>query len=167
MNATTLRPATAALSHPGLIRIVTDIDDNGPLHRHLISRTLTGLSTWQRRQASAVGRALGLLEATSEDGIPSLNLTAAGEALAEVYDTTARWARTHHHPSDVSDFVTRVQATLTLLSTDPTSPGHAAELDDESLHEPRTVLTAWIRDHGGTLAAQLTRGSRDEMELAA
>lgn len=167
MNTTTLLPATTALSHPGLIRIITEIDDNGPLHRHLLSRTLTGLSPWQRRQASAVGRALGLLEATSEDGVPSLALTAAGEALAEVYDTAARWARTHHHPSDVSDFVTRVQATLALLSSAPTSPGHAAELDGESLQEPRTVLTAWIGDHGGTLAAQLTGSSRDEMELAA
>lgn len=162
-----LVPATAALSHPGLIQIISEIDDNGPLHRHLLSRTLTGLSPWQRRQASAVGRALGLLKASSDDGIPSLDLTAAGEALADVYDTAARWARTHHHPNDVSDFVTRVQATLTLLGSTPSSPGHAAKLDDESLHVPRTALTGWIRDHGGTLAAQLTSGSRDEMELAA
>ncbi|AWZ08351.1 MULTISPECIES: hypothetical protein [unclassified Streptomyces] len=162
-----LIPATAALSHPGLIRIISEIDDNGPLHRHLLSRTLTGLSPWQRRQASAVGRALGLLKASSDDGIPSLDLTPAGEALADVYDTAARWARTHHHPSDVSDFVTRVQATLALLGSVQPRPGHAPELDYESLDEPKTALTSWIRDHGATLATQLTGASRDEMELAA
>ncbi|MCY0935932.1 hypothetical protein [Streptomyces sp. H34-S4] len=166
-NAATLVPATAALLHPGLIRIISEIDDNGPLHRHLLSRTLTGLSPWQRRQASAVGRALGLLAASSDDGIPSLDLTPAGEALAEVYDTAARWARTHHHPSDVSDFVTRVQATLTLLGSAPTGADQDQELDYESLHRPRTALTSWIRAHGATLAAQLTGASRDETELAA
>ncbi|MFB7781377.1 hypothetical protein ACFC1D_01520 [Streptomyces vinaceus] len=166
-HAKALVPATAALSHPGLIRIVSDIDDNGPLERHLLSRTLTGLSRWQRRQASAVGRALGLLKASTDGGIPTLVLTPAGEALAEVYDAAARWARTHHHPSDVCDFVTRVQATLALLGSARPSPGHAPELDYDSLDEPRTALTSWIRDHGATLAAQLTGASRDEMELAA
>ncbi|MFD8978627.1 hypothetical protein [Streptomyces sp. NPDC059564] len=166
-HAKALVPATAALSHPGLIRIVSDLDDNGPLERHLLSRTLTGLSRWQRRQASAVGRALGLLQASTDEGIPTLVLTPAGEALAEVYDTAARWARTHHHPSDVSDFVTRVQATLALLGSAQPLPGHAPELDYDSLDEPRTALTSWIRDHGATLAAQLTGASRDEMELAA
>ncbi|WP_434596529.1 hypothetical protein [Streptomyces sp. A5-4] len=172
MNADThdaaLVPATAALSHPGLIRIVSDIDDNGPLQRHLLSRTLTGLSRWQLRQASAVGRALGLLKASTVGGIPSLVLTPAGEALAEVYDTAARWARTHHHPSDVSDFVTRVQATLTLLGSAPAgSSGHAPEMDYESLHGLRTALVSWVRDHGATLAAQLAGASQDEVELAA
>lgn len=167
-HAKALVPTTAALSHPGLIRIVSDIDDNGALERHLLSRTLTGLSRWQLRQASAVGRELGLLKASTDGGIPSLVLTPAGEALAEVYDTAARWARTHHHPSDVSDFVTRVQATLTLLgSTTAGSNGHALEFDFESLHGPRTVLASWVRDHGATLIAQLTGVSQDEMELAA
>ncbi|MFG2978839.1 hypothetical protein ACGFYY_38360 [Streptomyces sp. NPDC048331] len=166
-HVSALVPATRALSHPGLIRIVSDIDDNGPLQRHLLSRTLTGLTTWQRRQASAVGRALGLLKASTVEGIPSLVLTPAGEELAEVYDTAARWARTHHHPSDVSDFVTRVQATLALLGSDQPRPGHAQELDYDSLDEPRAALTSWIRDHGATLAAQLTGASRDAMELAA
>ncbi|MEK9518261.1 hypothetical protein MIU24_02415 [Streptomyces venezuelae] len=167
-HAKALVPTTAALSHPGLIRIVSDIDDNGALERHLLSRTLTGLSRWQLRQASAVGRALGLLKASTDGGIPSLVLTPAGEALAEVYDTAARWARTHHHPSDVSDFVTRVQATLTLLgSTTAGSKGHALELDYESLDGPRSVLASWVRDHGATLIVQLTGVSQDEMELAA
>lgn len=166
-HAKALVPATAALSHPGLIRIVSDIDDNGPLERHLLSRTLTGLSRWQRRQASAVGRALGLLQASTDEGVSTLVLTPAGEALAEVYDTAARWARTHHHPSDVSDFVTRVQATLALLGSAQPLPGYAPELDYDSLDEPRKALTSWIRDHGATLAAQLTGASRDEMELAA
>ncbi|WP_405421465.1 hypothetical protein [Streptomyces erythrochromogenes] len=163
-----LIPATAALSHPGLIRIISDIDDNGPLERHLLSRTLAGLSRWQLRQASAVGRALGLLQASTDGGNPSLDLTPAGESLAEVYDTAARWARAHHHPSDVSDFVTRVQATLTLLAAAPASAtSQAPEIDYESLQEARAALTSWVRDHGATLAAQLTVASQDEMELAA
>ncbi|MGP3684563.1 hypothetical protein ACTVZO_07600 [Streptomyces sp. IBSNAI002] len=167
-HAGALAPATAALSHPGLIRIISEIDDNGPLQRHLLSRTLTGLTRWQLRQASAVGRALGLLEASTDDGNPSLVLTPAGEELAEVYDTAARWARTHHHPSDVSDFVTRVQATLTLVgSGTPGTTSHAPGTDYGSLHGPRTALASWVRDHGSTLAAQLTGASQDEMELAA
>ncbi|GAA2643755.1 hypothetical protein GCM10010425_59050 [Streptomyces spororaveus] len=156
-----LIPATAALSHPGLIRIVSEIDDNGPLQRHLLSRTLTGLSRWQLRQASAVGRALGLLKASTDGGNPSLVLTPAGEALAEVYDMAARWARTHHYPCEVSDFVTRVQATLTLLGE------HDGTAGDEVPHAPQVALASWVRDHAAVLGCPLAGMSPDEMELAA
>ncbi|MEU7601898.1 hypothetical protein [Streptomyces sp. NPDC041003] len=149
--------ATTTLSHPGLVRIVSEIDDNGPLQRHLLSQTLTGLSRQQLRHATAAGRALGLLRTRTHGGNPTLVLTPAGTELADVYDTAARWARTHHYPCDVSDFVTRVQATLTLLGT----------AGDEAPHAPQAALASWVRDHAAALGHPLAGMSPDEMELAA
>ncbi|MFD6912370.1 regulator [Streptomyces virginiae] len=156
-DADALARATAALSHPGLVRIISDIDDNGPLQRHLLSRTLTGLPRQQLRHATAAGRALGLLRTRTHGGTPALVLTSAGKELADVYDTAARWARTHHYPCDVSDFVTRVQATLTLLGT----------AGGEAPHAPQAALASWVRDHAAALGYPLTGTSPDEMQLAA
>ncbi|WP_374777045.1 hypothetical protein OG756_34065 [Streptomyces sp. NBC_01310] len=156
-----LARVTAVLSHPGLIRVISDIDDNGPLQRHLLSRTLTGLSRQQLRHATASGRALGMLRAGTHAGNPALVLTPAGKELADVYETAARWARTHHYPCDVSDFVTRVQATLTLLGE------HDGTAGDEAPHAPRAALVSWIRDHAAALGHPLAGASPDEMELAA
>ncbi|GHD79366.1 regulator [Streptomyces goshikiensis] len=152
-----LAQAAAALSHPGLVRIVSDIDDHGPLPRHLLSRTLTGLSRQQLRHATAAGRALGLLRTGKHAGNPAFVLTSPGRELADVYDTAARWARTHQYPCDVSDFVTRVQATLALLGKPSTDVPPA----------PRAALASWVRDHGAALASQLTGTNQDEIELAA
>ncbi|WP_406346486.1 hypothetical protein OH787_06185 [Streptomyces sp. NBC_01547] len=152
-----LARATATLSHPGLVRIISDIDDNGPLQRHLLSRTLTDLSRQQLRHATAAGRALGLLRTRTHGGNPTLVLTPAGKDLADVYDTAARWARTHNYPCDVSDFVTRVQATLTLLGA---SGGEAP-------HAPQAALASWVRDHAAALRYPPVGMSPDVMELAA
>ncbi|WP_406186181.1 hypothetical protein [Streptomyces sp. NBC_01006] len=156
-----LARVTAALSHPGLVRIISDIDDNGPLQRHLLSRTFTGLSRQQLRHATASGRALRLLRAGTHAGNPALVLTPAGKELADVYDTAARWARTHHYPCDVSDFVARVQATLTLLGEYDGTAG------DEAPHAPQAALVSWIRDHAAAFGHPLAGTSPDEMELAA
>ncbi len=152
-----LARATAALSHPGLVRIVSEIDDNGPLQRHLLSRTLAGLSRQQLRHATAAGRAMGLLRTRTHGGTPTLVLTPAGKELADVYDNAARWARTHQYPCDVSDFVTRVQATLTLLGT----------AGGEAPHAPQAAVASWVRDHAAAVRFPLAGMSPDEMELAA
>ncbi|MFC7217604.1 winged helix-turn-helix transcriptional regulator [Streptomyces polyrhachis] len=54
-------------------------------------------------------------------------LTASGEALAEVYDTAARWGRARQFPDTSSDFVTRVQHTLQLSRRSPQATGSSLE----------------------------------------
>ncbi|MFJ5546722.1 hypothetical protein [Streptomyces sp. NPDC093225] len=161
-----LAQATVALSHPGLIRIVTEIDDNGPLQRHLLSRTLTSLSRQQLRHATKAGRTLGLLRIGTKAGVPSLLLTRGGTELAEIYDMAARWARTQRYPAPVADFVVRVQSTLTLLgAAGPFEDGDAVW--DEDLDALRAAFTSWLRDHAADSGRPTPGRASAGWELAA
>lgn len=122
-SALELRKAVSMLASPSLIRLITEIDDNGPIPPSGLARTLADLPAQQLRQTTDLARSRGLLHAPPGAG---LCLTAAGSELADIYDTTARWARTHAYPSRVSDYLTRVQRTLRLLS----EPGAALALAD-------------------------------------
>jgi hypothetical protein len=161
-----LAQATAALSHPGLIRITTEIDDNGPLPRHLLSRTLTSLSGQQLRHATKAGRTLGLLRTGTKAGVPSLLLTRGGRELAEIYDMAARWARAHGFPAPATDFVTRVRSTLTLLGTaGPVEVDDAVR--DEGLDALRAAFASWLRDHAAGSARSTPGTVSAGWELAA
>ncbi|MCC0094670.1 regulator [Streptomyces flavotricini] len=168
--ATPTSRSADTLAHAGLIRLISEIDDNGPLQRRMLATTLHGLSRRQLTHATTTGRRLGLLRTGRQAGNACYVLTSVGRDLAEVYDIAARWARTYHYPHPVSDFTTRVQATLTLLAQ---HPGNTAEAgpDDEAartLHSVRAALSQWSGDHGDALVTDpVSARAQDGMELAA
>ncbi|MEK8146245.1 hypothetical protein NKH18_48450 [Streptomyces sp. M10(2022)] len=93
------RRAIRTLTLPGLIRLITEIDDNGPIsyRRGSLQGALGDLTPGQLRHAIDTARALNLVH--SDETTPDrYRLTESGEALAEVYDTAARWARARQLP---------------------------------------------------------------------
>ncbi|MFD8645139.1 MULTISPECIES: hypothetical protein [Streptomyces] len=146
--------ACSALASPELIRLVTEIDDNGTIPPRGLARTLPDLSPHQLRHATEQAHTLGLVRTRQ-----GLSLTESGIQLAEVYDEAARWARAHGYPGVTSTFVTRVRATLQLLGSADVS-GRRQERNGEiglvvsleaaeSLTGPKTAVESWIAGHGG------------------
>ncbi|MFF0740564.1 regulator [Streptomyces sp. NPDC004111] len=145
-----LRHALALLSTPALIRLITEIDDNGPIPPRRLSTTLCDLPSHHLRRAADQARTLGLVHAGPGGG---LALAAPGVALADLYDATARWARQHAYPARLCGFTRRVQHTFRLLSqptADTTSPGPRAAVPLLSsraaadLTGPRGLLLQWL-----------------------
>ncbi|MFC9131357.1 regulator [Streptomyces sp. NPDC057099] len=146
------RRAVELLASRSLIRLVTEIDDNGAIPPRRLAGTLPDLSTHQLRSASDTARALGLVRLAPGAG---LELTHAGTELADLYDAIARWARRHAVPAPVCEFSSRIQHGLDLLApslTTERSDGHSplasarltcagAEAD---LSRPRTLLIHWL-----------------------
>ncbi|WP_217570586.1 hypothetical protein [Streptomyces sp. GbtcB7] len=156
-----------ALCRPAVIRLVSEIDDNGPISRSRGSlRSAFGdLTTHQLRHAIDVARTLGVVHA-GPHATARYRLTPAGEDLAALYDTAARWSRTHQYPSTASDFVTRVQHTLKLLGDGgAVLPAEAAF----ALPTLQSALAEWLRTHPQVLHAVASRSSHaaDETEHAA
>ncbi|MER6500175.1 regulator [Streptomyces sp. NPDC001455] len=148
-NVSPEHPARArtALASAALIRLVTEIDDNGPIPPHGLACTLPDLTPHQVRHATEQARLLGLVRTQPGRG---LCLTEPGLQLAEIYDSAARWARTHNHPRRTCDFITRVQDTLRLLASGQNSeaePPVAPTQADESLTRLRTASAHWISTH--------------------
>ncbi|GAA2672627.1 hypothetical protein GCM10010400_38300 [Streptomyces aculeolatus] len=112
LGPTELRAAARVLSSPALIRLITEIDDNGPIPPRMLTATLPDLTRSSARRAVHIARAHGLVQAGPAGG---LDLTDSGCHLAAFYDATARWARHHAYPGPVSTFTTRIQHTLDLL----------------------------------------------------
>ncbi|MGW5679950.1 hypothetical protein ACWEV4_33590 [Streptomyces sp. NPDC003860] len=135
-----LARAVEVLGHPGVIRLVSEIDDHGPVARHMLSRTFPDLPLQQVRDGSVLARAHRLLQNGQQAGQPAYRLTGRGAALADVYDTSARWARAHHHPTQHASFTTRVRATLTLLAQ-----------NTACATEPAQALHQWIQANGDLL----------------
>ncbi len=108
-----LQRVCTALSSAGLIRLITEIDDNGPIPSRGLARTLSDLTPHRIRHATEQAHALGLVHARPG---ASLGLTESGVDLAEVYDATARWARRHEYPARAGDFTGRIRNTLSLLA---------------------------------------------------
>lgn len=174
----------SALSLPSLIRLVSEIDDNGPIsHRRGSLQSAFGdLTVNQLRYAIDVARELGLVHA--DPLAPTrYRLTEAGEDLAGVYDVAARWARTHQYPSPTSGFVTRVQHTLKLL-TERTAAvrdahqagkpavfvtGHlGAETDADVALIPdaaKAALAEWLQTHPHILRSTAPRSSHPAQDL--
>ncbi|MFB7630488.1 hypothetical protein ACFC0M_06000 [Streptomyces sp. NPDC056149] len=144
--------ACAVLSLAGLIRLIAEIDDNGPIPKRGLARTLPDLSLHRLRHATDLARTLHLVHGGAGG---SLVLTASGEELADAYDALARWARRHNYPAPICDFTRRIQHTLALLATPatprverdahaPAAPGEQALAD---LAGPRDALEQWLRAH--------------------
>ncbi|MET9866385.1 regulator [Streptomyces sp. NPDC006386] len=124
--STSLTPAEARhaaelLASRSLIRLLTEIDDNGAIPPRRLAGTLPDLSSHQLRCASDTARAHGLVRVAPGAG---LELTESGMELADLYDALARWARRHSLPAAVCEFSSRVQHVLGLLAPSLT-PGNA------------------------------------------
>ncbi|MCA1221967.1 regulator [Streptomyces sp. 8L] len=146
------RTAVELLASRPLIRLITEIDDNGPIPPRRLASTLPDLSAHQLRRAGEAARTYHLVQA--EPGA-NLELTASGAELADLYDATARWSRHHAYPAAVSEFSTRIGHVLDLLApsltnrhTDglprpaaPLLPSGEAELE---LARPRSLLLQWL-----------------------
>ncbi|MFD6434528.1 regulator [Streptomyces venezuelae] len=141
--------AVELLASRSLIRLVTEIDDNGAIPPRRLAGTLPDLSSHQLRCACETARTHALVRTAPGSG---LELTAAGTELADLYDTAARWARHHAYPAPVSEFSSRIRHVLELLAPALTphnlSPGSIAGLlsDDAEaeLARPRTLLIQWL-----------------------
>ncbi|MER6531704.1 regulator [Streptomyces sp. NPDC001508] len=135
--------ASTALSQPGLIRLVSEIDAHGAIPPRAVAGTLTDLSPHQIRQAIEQANTLGLLD-RSHGGI---GLAPPGQALADLYDATARWARHHHYPSRFCDFAIRIRHTFALLAgkgADHSPGGGEAHAELADLHR---FLAEWTAEH--------------------
>ncbi|MFE9601547.1 hypothetical protein [Streptomyces hokutonensis] len=154
------RRAMRALTLPGLIRLVTEIDDNGPISRHRgsLQGALGDLATGQLRHAIDTARDLGLIHARGH-AQARYQLTASGQDLAELYDSAARWARTRQLPSPASDFVARVQYALQPQDGGPGRPGAAIEPS-----APHEALSEWLTAHPRVLHQDVARSSHAAQE---
>lgn len=154
------RRTIRTLTLPGLIRLVTEIDDNGPIshRRGSLQGAFGDLTPGQLRHAIDVARDLGLVHA-DEQAPDRYRLTASGEALAEVYDTAARWARARHFPDTTVDFVTRVQHTLQLQSRSPQATGSSLEPS-----APHQALTDFLQSNPRVLHHADARSPKETAE---
>lgn len=125
------------LASPALIRLITEIDDHGPIPPGALSRTIPDLTVHHLRQATTHARALDLVRHRPGVG---LDLTASGTALADLYDAAARWARRHSFPAPVADFTLRIQHTLDLLLHSPADPTP----NTADPIRPRELLNQWL-----------------------
>lgn len=142
--STGLQDMGAVLSSPILVRLVTEIDDNGTIEQRGLASALPDLTPHHIRQATEQADALELLDRTG-DGI---GLTTAGLHLADLYDAAARWARQHDFPDQNCDFPSRIRDTFALLTdhaTNAYATGSAAH--DGGLDHLHDQLAEWIRTH--------------------
>ncbi|MEV6007324.1 regulator [Streptomyces sp. NPDC051976] len=136
------RRAVELLASRPLVRLVTEIDDNGPVPPRRLAVTLPDLSTHQLRSASATARAHGLVRIAPGTG---LELTEAGMDLADLYDEMARWARRHAVPAPVCEFSSRIRCVLDLLA--PSLTTERADGAQAGIARLRTLLMQWLADH--------------------
>ncbi|MEU5112980.1 regulator [Streptomyces longwoodensis] len=147
-----VRNAVELLASRSLIRLVTEIDDNGAIPPRRLAGTLPDLSSHQLRRAAEAARAHGLVRTAPGAG---LELTASGSDLADLYDAAARWARRHAYPAPICEFISRIRHVLDLLTSslvteraDGLSRPSAARLPnaeaEAELARPRALLIQWL-----------------------
>ncbi|MFG2924252.1 regulator [Streptomyces sp. NPDC048305] len=150
-----VRNAVDLLGARSVIRLVTEIDDNGAIPPRRLANTLPDLSSHQQRYATGAARAHGLARTTPGVG---LELTYTGAELADLYDAAACWARRHACPTPVCEFSKRIRYVLDLLT-----PSLLAEGADGSswplgvrllsaeavadLGRVRTLMLQWLADN--------------------
>ncbi|MEU9189197.1 regulator [Streptomyces sp. NPDC048484] len=147
-----VRTAVDLLASRSLIRLVTEIDDNGAIPPRRLAATLPDLSSDQLRRATEAARAHALVRTAPGAG---LELTDTGSELADLYDAAARWARHHASPAPVCAFSSRIRHVLDLLApslaterADGRSLPSAARLPsaeaEADLARPRALLLQWL-----------------------
>ncbi|MFZ3470331.1 winged helix-turn-helix transcriptional regulator [Streptomyces sp. 4.24] len=108
--------AAAMLSLRWTTRIISEIDDNGPIPRGAAQATFPDIPEDNLQHGMRSLRHRGLLQVRENRGDDSpLELTQAGQDLGDVYEALSRWARKHHYPAPQTGFVTRIESTLVLL----------------------------------------------------
>ncbi|WAX77041.1 regulator [Streptomyces sp. KMM 9044] len=161
------RRAVELLASRSLIRLVTEIDDNGAIPPRRLAGTLPDLSTHQLRSASDMARAHGLVRVAPG---ASLELTDSGMELADLFDALARWARRHSLPAAACEFSSRVQHALGLLapSLTPESADRPAPLPnvrpisveaEADLACARTLLIQWLAGNSQVARAEPERAA--------
>ncbi|MER7684496.1 regulator [Streptomyces sp. NPDC097610] len=134
--------AVELLASRPLVRLVTEIDDNGAIPPRRLASTLPDLSAHQLRSASDMARAHGLIRTAPGTG---LELTEPGMELADLYDAMARWARRHAVPAPVCEFSSRIRHVLDLLA--PSLTIERADGAEAGLARLRTLLIRWLADN--------------------
>ncbi|MFF4020599.1 regulator [Streptomyces sp. NPDC001843] len=152
------RAVELLVSRP-LVRLVTEIDDNGAIPPRRLAGILPDLSTHQLRSASDTARAYGLVRVAPGAG---LQLTDSGVELADLYDAMARWARRHAVPAPVCEFSSRIRHVLDVLAPSLTAeradaPSPLIDGAEAGLARPRTLLIQWLADN-----PQVARASEPE-----
>lgn len=159
------RNAVELLASRSLIRLVTEIDDNGTIPPRRLAATLPDISSHQLRRTTEAARAHGLVRAAPG---ADLELTPSGSELADLYDAVARWGRRHAYPEPVCEFSSRIRHVFDLLApsltterADALSPLSAARLPsagaEADLARLRTLLIQWLAGN-----PQVTRVSEPE-----
>ncbi|MFJ5281671.1 MULTISPECIES: regulator [Streptomyces] len=144
--------AIEVLASRSMIRLITEIDDNGAIPPRRLAGTLPDLSAHQLRSTCEAARAHGLVRVAPGAG---LELTDSGMELADLYDALARWARRHSLPAAVCEFSSRIRHVLGLLAPSLTTaltdrPGplpdaHPISAEAEAgLARVRTLLIQWL-----------------------
>ncbi|MDX3832873.1 regulator [Streptomyces europaeiscabiei] len=157
--------AVELLASRSLIRLITEIDDNGAIPPRRLAGTLPDLSSHQLRRATETARTHGLVRTAPGAG---LELTESGSELADLYDVAARWARRHAYPAPVCEFSSRIRHVLDLLApsiaaerADGLPRPSAARLPSDEvevdLARPRAFLIQWLAGN-----PQVTRVSEPE-----
>ncbi|MFB6554754.1 regulator [Streptomyces sp. NPDC056405] len=151
-TAAEIRTAVEALTSRSLIRLITEIDDNGAIPPRRLATTLPDLSTHHLRAATETARTHGLVRTAPGVG---LELTPCGEELADVYDAAARWSRRHACPASVCEFTHRVRHVLDLLAPEtsgestqgpacPSAAHRPGATPEAELDGPRALLLQWL-----------------------
>ncbi|MFE4552443.1 regulator [Streptomyces sp. NPDC056785] len=151
-TAAEIRTAVEALASRPLIRLITEIDDNGAIPPRRLAATLPDLPTHNLRAATETARTHGLVRTAPGAG---LELTPSGEELADVYDAAARWSRRHACPAPICELTHRVRHVLEQLapeiageSTQGSACPSAAHRPDAApeaeLAGPRALLLQWL-----------------------
>ncbi|MEU4173728.1 regulator [Streptomyces sp. NPDC026589] len=145
-----VRSAVDLLAARSMVRLVTEIDDNGAIPPRRLVNTLPDLSSHQQRSATEAARAHGLIRTEPGTG---LELTESGVELADLYDVLARWARLHAYPTPVCEFSSRIRHVLDLLAPSLAAqdaegrPWPSAALlpsTEADLARPRALLIEWL-----------------------
>lgn len=148
-----------------MIRLVTEIDDNGAIPPRRLAGTLPDLSLHQLRRAAEAARGHGLVRTAPGSG---LELTDSGAGLADLYDAAARWARRHAYPAPVCEFSSRIRHVLDLLAPSlmteranglsrPSAARLPSDEAEADLARPRALLIQWLAYN-----PQVTRVSEPE-----
>ncbi|MEU3963252.1 regulator [Streptomyces buecherae] len=150
---TDVRTTTELLASRPVIRLVTEIDDNGAIPARGLAATFPDLAWHHLRRAIELARTHRLVR-TAPGG--SLELTLAGVGLADLYDTYACWSRHHASPATACDFSARIRHVLDLLTPSLTTeraegPSSAMRLPsaegEADLARLRTLLLQWLADN--------------------
>ncbi|MFI5804409.1 hypothetical protein [Streptomyces sp. NPDC051561] len=114
MADTQVSRAATLMGRHHTVRIISELDDNGPIPQGAMNAVFSPFIHYPVHNVLRALRTRGLVTFDKQNE-HRLTLTEAGRALGDVFDSLARWARTHQYPAEHADFATRVKSALVLL----------------------------------------------------